>query len=268
MAEIAATAPRVTPPATAEDEIVFDGHPGSLPDGLWIELGDQLVGNGKLAAVGGLTAGAAHEINNPLFAILGLVEFLLRDAEPGTKAHERLLLVQETGSEIKEIVRALLDFARDDRAEPIVLPLADLSRQALDLVRRTSANKGIEIVEDYPDESPVEAIPGQIKQVLLNLVANSRQAMPDGGRLTVRVFRDGDHVVASVADTGAGIPFDLAGRIFGPFFTTRRESGGAGLGLAVGRVIATAHGGTLELAPESAAGTTFTLRLPVAGRRS
>ncbi len=114
-------------------------------------LDQQLVQSGKLAAIGQLAAGVAHEINNPLFAILALTEFLLKDSIPGTRERERLELIQETGLEIKEIVRALLDFARENADERHVVPLEDVIRATVDLIRRTNAHKDVELVDTYDD---------------------------------------------------------------------------------------------------------------------
>ena len=161
-------------------------------------LDQQLVQSGKLAAIGELAAGVAHEINNPLFAILGLTEFLLKESEPGSKARQRLELIQQTGLEIKEIVRALLDFARENAEERHVVPLEDVVRSTVDLVRRTNAHKGVELVDTYDDSGAlVSASPNQLKQIFLNLVANARQAMPNGGTVRVGVHREGDFAVAS-----------------------------------------------------------------------
>jgi two-component system, NtrC family, sensor kinase len=227
-------------------------------------LDQQLVQSGKLAAIGELAAGVAHEINNPLLAILGLTEFLLKDAEPGSTERMRLELIQETGLEIKEIVRALLDFARENPDERHVVDLQEVVHATLDLVRRTNAHKGIELIERY--EAPgarVNASPNQLKQLILNLVANARQAMPNGGVIDVSVRRENGHVAVVVTDEGPGIPAELLARIFEPFFTTRRATGGTGLGLPVCLGIAEAHGGTLSAASEPGPGAAFTLRLPV-----
>jgi two-component system NtrC family sensor kinase len=224
----------------------------------------QLVQSGRLAAIGELAAGVAHEINNPLFAILGLTEFLLEESEPGSRAHRRLVLIQESGLEIKEIVHALLDFARENAEERRVVPLEDVIRSTLDLVRRTNAHKGIELVETYDGAgAEVHASPNQLKHAVLNLIANARQAMPNGGTVRVDVRRDGDSVVTSVSDDGPGISPEARDRIFEPFFTTKRLSGGTGLGLSVSLGIAQSHGGTLTVSSEPGAGATFTLRLPV-----
>jgi len=225
----------------------------------------QLVQSGKLAAIGELAAGVAHEINNPLFAILGLTEFLINEAEPGSKAHPRLELIQQTGLEIKEIVRALLDFARENAEERHVVPIEEVVQSTVDLVRRTNAHKGVELVDDYDGSGAlVYASPNQLKQIILNLIANARQAMPNGGTVRVHVHREGDFVCADVEDDGQGIDPQAIERIFEPFFTTKRSTGGTGLGLSVSIGIAEAHGGSLTAASELGQGATFSLRLPVA----
>ena len=224
----------------------------------------QLVQSGKLAAIGELAAGVAHEINNPLFAILGLTEFLLKESEPGSKAHQRLELIQQTGLEIKEIVRALLDFARENAEERHEVALDDVVRSTVDLVRRTNAHKGVEIVDTYEDAGAlVYASPNQLKQIFLNLIANARQAMPNGGTVAVDVRTEGGFAVATVSDDGPGIEADVLGRIFEPFFTTKRNTGGTGLGLSVSIGIAEAHGGSLTASSELGRGAQFSLRLPL-----
>lgn len=226
-------------------------------------LEQQVVQSGKLAAIGELAAGVAHEINNPLFAILGMTEFLLLEAEPGSKSRERLELIQQTGNEIKEIVRGLLDFARDTNDDQQLVSAADIVRSTLDLVRRTNAHKGVEFVERYSeDEVTVLGSVNQLKQLVLNLVANAREAMPDGGVVEVDVRRDGSDVVIDVTDEGAGVPPELVTRIFEPFFTSRRGRGGTGLGLPVSLGIAESHGGTLTVATLPGHGATFSVRLP------
>ena len=254
-------------PVAIATSLLGDGNAVSVVTDLTetLRLDQQLAQSGKLAAIGELAAGVAHEINNPLFAILGLTEFLLKEAEPGTRAHERLELIQQTGLEIKEIVRALLDFARENPDERVVVPLEDVVRATVDLVRRTNAHKGVELVAAYDgSDALVDASPNQLKQVLLNLIGNARQAMPNGGTIRVGVRRDGEHVLASVADDGPGIPARALPHVFEPFYTTRRHEGGTGLGLAVGLGIAESHGGSLTVVSEPGHGATFTLRLPVA----
>jgi PAS domain S-box-containing protein len=229
----------------------------------------QLVQSGKLAAIGELAAGVAHEINNPLFAILGLTEFLLKETEADSKAHQRLELIQQTGLEIKEIVRALLDFARENADERHAVMLEDVVQSTCDLVRRTNAHKGVELIDTYDkSEALVVASPNQLKQIFLNLIANARQAMPNGGTVTVDVRREGNYAVATVADDGPGIEPAVATRIFEPFFTTKRLTGGTGLGLSVSLGIAEAHGGRLTVVSEPGRGSAFTLSLPIADGNS
>jgi PAS domain S-box-containing protein len=223
----------------------------------------QLIQSGKLASIGELAAGVAHEINNPLFAILGFVEFLLGDVEPGSKSHERLTIIQDTALEIREIVRALLDFARERTDERAVISLTDVAGQTVSLMRRMSAKKDVEIVERYEaGDVTVEASGNQLKQIFVNLISNAQQAMPGGGTITVEVGRDGDVAWAEVRDTGPGIPGEEAARIFEPFYTTRRDRGGTGLGLSVSFGIAQAHGGGLVVASKPGEGAAFRLRLP------
>ena len=228
----------------------------------------QLIQSGKLASIGELAAGVAHEINNPLFAILGFVEFLLMEAEPGTKAHERLTLIQGTAHEIKEIVRALLDFARERSDDRSVVCLDDIAAQTVELVRKTSAAKQVDIVEYYPDVgTPVEASSSQLKQIFVNLISNAKHALENGGgTITVEVGRDADSAWAEVRDTGPGLSEEVAARVFEPFFTTRRDLGGTGLGLSVSLGIAQAHDGSLVVDSTPGEGATFRLRLPLADR--
>jgi len=232
--------------------------------------GDQrelaLLGSGRLAAIGELTGDLAHEINNPLFAILGLVDLLLKDAEPGTKAHGRLELIRDTGLEIKEIVRQVLHFARDTSDERDDVVLQEVVRKAIDLARLTSAAKGIELVEELDAEPiSVRASRSQLSLVLLNLLTNAKQAMPDDGTITISLTTDDDWALLSISDTGPGVSDDVAGRVFEPFFTTKGAVG-SGVGLTVGQTVARLHGGTLTLASQAGEGASFVLRLPIVGR--
>ncbi|HYM63518.1 MAG TPA: ATP-binding protein [Gaiellaceae bacterium] len=230
----------------------------------------QLLQSGKLATIGELAAGVAHEINNPLFAILGLVEFLLKDAEVGTKGHDRLVLIQRTGIEIKEIVRALLDFAREPSDERALISVEDAAHETVELFRRTSAAKASDLLEDYcGQDTVVDGSGNQLKQIFLNLLTNATHAVGGaGGEVALAVRREGDWVVATVSDTGPGIPEDVLPRIFDPFFTTKRGTGGSGLGLSVSLGIAQAHGGTLLAENRDEGGARFVLRLPADPGRS
>jgi signal transduction histidine kinase len=229
------------------------------------QLDQQLMQSGKLTAIGELAAGVAHEINNPLFAILGLTEFLLKESEDGSRARHRLELIRETGLEIKEIVRALLDFAGENSEEHRLVEIEGVVRSTVELVRRTNAHKGVELVDTYDAAGAlVLASPNQLKQIVLNLIANARQAMPLGGTVHVEVSCLGANALVTVADDGPGIDAAALSRIFEPFFTTKRDVGGTGLGLSVSLGIAESHGGTLIASSEPGTGARFTVRLPLA----
>jgi signal transduction histidine kinase len=138
-------------------------------------------------------------------------------------------------------------------------------RSTVDLVRRTNAHKGIELVDSYDGSGAlVSASPNQLKQIFLNLIANARQAMPNGGTVSVDVRRVGGLVLATVRDDGPGIEPDVIERVFEPFFTTKRLTGGTGLGLSVSLGIAEAHGGQLTVSSSPGHGSEFTLCLPIA----
>jgi signal transduction histidine kinase len=247
------------PPFPDSLSAALDGAPDELT-----AHAAQAVQAARMAAVGELAGGVVHEINNPLFAILGLVEFLLRDAEPGTKAHERLTLVHETGLEIKTIARALLDFARERPGEAEMFNLAPATAATIELFRRTSAARDVEIELRADPYLPVHGSVAQLKQLVLHLLANAREALPAGGSVAVELTGAGGDVVLRVSDSGTGIPTFNLNRIFEPFFTTRQERGASGLGLAAARTIAAAHGGTLTAESPAGSGARLTLRLPAA----
>lgn len=224
---------------------------------------EALLEAGRLTGLGELVRGVAHEINNPLFGMLGLVELLLVETEPGTKAHERLSLVRQSGLEIKRITHSLLDFARTDPDVSEVVSLQEVSENAVELVRCTSAGKSVELREHYPDEPlRVQGSPARLAQALLSLIVNAQQALPSGGTVTVQLERDGAWAVARVTDTGAGIDPEARAGLFAPFSTTKH--GGTGLGLAASLEIARAHGGDLIALSSVSAGASFVLRLPIA----
>jgi signal transduction histidine kinase len=234
-------------------------------DRLQPELEEALVALGKPLALAGVVPGVIHELNNPLFAVLGLLEFLVAEAEAGTKTHERLTLVQKSALEIKELVRTVLDFAREREDGEGVQDVQEAAEEAALLFRRTSSARDVETeVVAGPGKLAVVASRSRLKQIFLALLTNAQQAMPRGGTVTVSIERVDRTVVASVADTGEGIEADAVPRIFEPFFTTRADTGACGVGLTVARGMARRCGGELTLERTDPCGSTFALRLPAA----
>jgi signal transduction histidine kinase len=222
---------------------------------------DELLATGRLATVGSLTSSVVHELNNPLFAILALVEFLLRDAEPGTKPHQRLELIQSTGLGMKESTRALLDFAREPSGSLEPVALDETVESVVALFRLTAAAKDVELAPRI-DGVPMHVLGrrDELRQLLLALLLNAKQALPSGGAVSIDLSRSGADAVLRVADDGPGVAAELGERAFEPFVSTR--DGALGLGLAVARAIARRHGGELALEPSSA-GAVFVARLPL-----
>jgi len=224
----------------------------------------ELARLGTMLALGKLAPSVIHEINNPLFAILGLLEFLLAEAEPGSKAEQRLLLMQQSGLEIKDIVRTILEFSRERNEERVELDLGELAEETVELFSRTSVARDVDTrVEAGPGPLTVVASRQSLKVALLVVLSNAEQALSGGGTIVVAVANEGDRIVTGVSDTGEGIAEEIAPRLFEPFFTTRAQHGAAGLGLTIGRATARAHGGDLIL-ERATPGATFALSLPAA----
>lgn len=224
----------------------------------------QLVQSEKLAAVGQLAAGIVHDVKNPLGVIKGLAEELLEDPLEGAGAIEVYRQIRDNAARANSIVTDLLVFARQS---PTTMARRDLRETIEGSLRLTDylLRKGKVQVEKSLPSSAVYATydPQQIQQVLINLIQNAVQAMPDGGTLRVRLGVEDSKAVVAVEDTGSGISPQVMPRIFEPFFTTKPEGQGTGMGLAVSYGILTRHGGSIEVASEVGKGSTFTLRLPL-----
>jgi PAS domain S-box-containing protein len=223
----------------------------------------QLVQSTKLAAVGELSAGVAHEINNPLTSILGFAEVLReRMSAAESPFDEELGIIAEEARRVSRIVRALLDFARQTKPESEPADINQVLQKTLIVIRYHLEKSGVVIEEDYAsDIGPVPLDEEQMKQVFLNLISNAFQAMPEGGKLNLRTARIGDEVAVLFTDTGVGIPPENLERIFDPFFSTRPS--GTGLGLSVSLGIVQEHGGRITMESEEGRGSTVTVWLPV-----
>jgi signal transduction histidine kinase len=245
----------------------------------------RLVQQGKMAALGQLVAGVAHEINTPLAAIVSNNDLFdrafgrMRSTIEGARVEglgQQLAAIEEltrvsrdAGARITGIVRTLRTFARLDESELKTVDLREGIESTLVLIAH-QLKTGIGVVRDYAELPLCECHPNQINQVFMNLIVNACQAMGESGTLTLRTRAEKASVLVQVADTGCGIPADRISRIFDPGYTTKGAALGTGLGLAIVYQIVEAHGG--EISVESSAsgphrGTTFSLRLPVSGKR-
>ena len=224
---------------------------------------DQLINASRMAAVGELAAGVAHEVNNPLTGVLLSAELLLTDIDEADPRHSDVETIRSEALRARAIVRALRDFARPTRPEPVPTVLADLIVGTLDLVRYPLVRAGVTITETHGEMEPIQLDPQAIQQVILNVLTNAMQAMPDGGHLEIESsIQDGDAVVR-ITDDGVGMDEDVAAQAFVPFFSGRRDVGGAGLGLSVSLGLIESHRGTIRLTSRRGAGTTIEIRIPV-----
>ena len=217
----------------------------------------------RLASIGRLAAGIAHEIRNPLASISGSIEML--KTTPGADADSRQLMdiaVREV-DRLNRLITDLLDYARPHKEERRRL---DLGEHAGEIVRafEQERREKITVAVELPAGVIVEAAPGQLRQVLWNLIRNAADAMSTsgGGEIGVRLGTDGPRAALAIRDQGAGIPRDRLDRLFEPFYSTK--TGGTGLGLATVARIVTDHGGTVDVSSEPGQGATFTVRLPLA----
>lgn len=226
------------------------------------ELDRQMFQMEKLATVGELTMGIAHEIGNPLAGMKAVTQALQYEEDLPTGVTEALKRLETETDHLSDFLRSFHGFAAPQATQPEYVPLADAVADVLFWLRKEARSRGIEIVADMPPGLTVLADLHQIKQVLLNLAMNSVHAMPQGGRLEIAARPvEAGFAEITVSDTGSGIAPDLLARIFDPFFTTRAD--GTGLGLAIVRKIAQAHGATLTVESAIGQGSCFTLRWPL-----
>jgi two-component system NtrC family sensor kinase len=224
----------------------------------------------KMASLGKLSATVAHEINNPLSGVLTYARLVERELdelalEEGVREELRryLQLVQQETSRCSQIVNNLLVFARRSATEMTNVDINEVVERSTMLIRHHMEMRGIRLEAEYlAGSSEIGADAGQLQQALVALLMNAVEAMPDGGRLTVRLRGDAEGVVIEVEDTGVGIAADVLPQIFEPFFSTKSGESGVGLGLAVVYGIIHRHGGQIAVASRVGEGTTFTVRLP------
>ncbi|MFT0862552.1 ATP-binding protein [Ancylobacter sp. G4_0304] len=237
----------------------------------------QFAQSQKMQAVGQLAGGVAHDFNNVLTAIIGYSDLLLANSRPTDPSFQDVMQIKQNANRAAGLVRQLLAFSRRQTLRPQVLNLGDVMSDLSMLLRRLLGETVKLEVKEGRDLWPVKADLNQFEQVIVNLAVNARDAMPDGGSLTIRTANvpvseaadyaeaglpAADHVLVEVADTGSGIPPDVIDKIFEPFFTTKEVGKGTGLGLSTVYGIVKQTGGTLQVESEPGRGSVFRVFLP------
>jgi PAS domain S-box-containing protein len=224
---------------------------------------EQLRKTERIAELGTLASGMAHEIGTPMNVILGRAEYLLqRTADEGMKKGLATIVAQI--ERITKVMNQLLVFARRKPPDRQVVDLGEIVEDSLEMFQERMAHGCITVEKTIEANMPsIHADRDQLVQVLINLVTNSLHAMPEGGRLRLSLDREKGHVRLGVSDTGHGMPEEIRSKIFEPFFTTKDFGKGTGLGLTVVKGIIEEHGGTIEVESAVDKGTTFWVRLPL-----
>jgi signal transduction histidine kinase len=226
----------------------------------------MLYQNEKLAALGTLAAGIAHEMNNPLGIITTRIEVMLLDAEQQALPREvldDLQVLHRASQRVARIAASLRSFARHSPADRVPLDLNAVVEESVQLLQRPLASDNVQIAASLDRTLPlISGDSTTLHQVLMNLLTNAREAMPGGGQIRLETGPAGrpGWIRLVVADTGTGIPADELSKIFDPFFTTKRT--GTGLGLSVTYGIIQEHGGTIDVESQPGAGTSFTISFP------
>ena len=233
------------------------------------QLLEQIRHMDRLATVGRFAASIAHELNEPLCGILGLAQLAVKDQELSPQAKGDLQKIIESSLHARDVVKGFLTFSRSGRTELTGFSLNQLILDVLDLFTVRCARDGITARLDLEPELPMlEAVPSQMRQVLVNLIVNGIQAMPGGGTLTLGTRCTGGNIRLIVADTGIGMEDEVIQKIFTPFFTTKEAGHGTGLGLGIVQDIVASHGGQLRVESRRHAGSRFTVELPMARVRT
>jgi PAS domain S-box-containing protein len=229
-------------------------------------LEEQLRLSEKMAAIGLLAAGVAHEVNTPLTGISSFTQMLLERSDPGDQRRPLLEKIEQQTFRAAKIVNSLLNLARPSGKETGPVDLNLIVTDVLALLEHQFRMSQIQVRRQLTGQVVIRGVEYKLQQVFLNLFLNARDAMPNGGWLSVTTGVEGGDAVVEVADSGVGIPAEHIGRIYDPFFTTKPEGRGTGLGLSVTYGIVKEHGGTLTCDSDPRQGTRFRLVLPALDR--
>ncbi|MBI3817610.1 MAG: two-component sensor histidine kinase [Planctomycetes bacterium] len=221
----------------------------------------------RLAFLGAIAGGFAHEIKNPLSTMAINLALIREDWQnPQTAKEQRLLrkteLLEREVKRLEEIVQTFLSFARGDHFRFELLDLNDIIREVLEFTDAENQNSRVRVLADLRSDLPQLSLDrNHLKQAILNLISNARQAMPNGGELLIRTWREGDSITLEITDTGVGMSPEVRERCWELFFSTRK--GGTGYGLPLTKRILEEHGGSIGVWSEAGRGTRFTLRFPI-----
>ena len=225
---------------------------------------NQLIQSDKVASLGKLAAGVAHEINSPLTGILTYSSLLLQAKREGDPEREDLEVIVNETDRCKKIVKGLLDFARQTEPLKTLSDINEVIGKSIDLISHQASLQNVKIEKRVKPDLPKTMIDvGQIQQVFINILLNAIEAMPNGGTLTVSSGIEDEMVALRFTDTGVGIPEENLPKILDPFFTTKEQGKGTGLGLSVSYGIIERHRGKLGVKSQVGKGTTFTVKLPI-----
>jgi signal transduction histidine kinase len=232
-----------------------------------MQLEKHMAQTEKLAAIGELSAGIAHEINNPLGIILGFNQLLIRAEKPDSPRLKDLKKIEKNVKHCKSIISDLLNFSRSSKTKKELVNILMVIDEAIDLMKNTDFST-IELQKNYQENLPLVFIDTEkIKQVFINLLMNAKYAMGKKGLISITgavdQYNGCDHIFITIGDTGCGIGKNIINRIFDPFFTTKPTGEGTGLGLSVSYGIIQNHGGDILVETEEQKGTKFTIVLPI-----
>ena len=222
----------------------------------------------KMAALGKIMSGIAHEITNPLGVILGFAQSAVRNMKEEDPVFHAMKSIEREAGRCKNILHTLLHFSGLQNGGRRSCSLNSVVETALVMVEPYTKTKSVELLKELSQDLPeVTVSPTQIQQVLINLTTNAADAMPNGGTLVVRTFKafekGGAFVELQVQDSGLGIPKEIQGKIFEPYFTTKGEGHGAGIGLSLVYEIVKQHGGTIRVESQPSEGSLFRILLPL-----
>ncbi len=232
-------------------------------------LQQQLLHADRLVTVGQLTAGIAHELNEPLGGILGFAQLVKKYSQIDEQVEKDIDKIIKASLHGREIIRKLMLFSRQTPPEKVMIDINEKIDDGLYLLENRMSKSNIKLIKDYTANLPlIEIDPAQLNQVLVNLVVNAIQAMPGGGELTIKTTSTIDDILIIIKDTGTGIEAEALKSIFIPFYTTKGPNEGAGLGLPVALGIVQSHRGAITVDSKPGAGTAFTVSFPIGSEKT